>query len=526
LVLWLRHEAKLHSPELGISVWAERAATEDRLKPIVDDLLNETALGFEILNASKEWTVESAGKKADKKDDSTSEPDEPPKIWEAAKAMAEALAEDDSKTRLVALWTDEILDDDFRRSVRTRLREHARRLAKADQSGNPSATGSIAISLATDYAAALKRAGARWAAATMPKGAVEGFLRDQDVRVSRPIPKAKPAPAKSRATKPPPNPPRVERAVDTQKTAAGEAATAPVTDFADAVQAVVARHFRESDVTVAVSKRIGRDLRFSSVQSGVAKAIHTDFSARWLWIISAALFFTGAVLTVFGGAERVSLLAETGRKIWPLVAFSVIVVAGIAAGLAREPGAPMFLAEPFKEFSDFYELDRTAAMRRMNLAAWVTIAALIGACWSAFLFKTRSVEHLETQLQTLRWSLHAATFVLVAGVVHLYALLQWPGSFLGEPAAEAVQAGAKTSAVALGAAFSTLLLLLYVPGAIVLTREAQGRSHGKHKDRIDKMLEDNGFDGSPTQQIGRFIQVFAPLLAAGLGSELFSFFSS
>jgi hypothetical protein len=112
---------------------------------------------------------------------------------------------------------------------------------------------------------------------------------------------------------------------------------------------------------------------------------------------------------------------------------------------------------------------------------------------------------------------------------------------MGESAAEAVQSGARVFSLALGAAFSTLLLLIYIPGSSVLVGEARARQAearasdlqppegeeddepgpgAKRAERIEDMLKEHGFDAAPVQQIVRFAQLFAPLLIAPLGAEI------
>lgn len=94
---------------------------------------------------------------------------------------------------------------------------------------------------------------------------------------------------------------------------------------------------------------------------------------------------------------------------------------------------------------------------------------------------------------------------------------------MSEEAAEGLRSGARVFALALGAAFSTLLLLIYVPGAKVLVEEARARQSSGDEaraTRIETMWKEFGFDASPSQQIIRFAQLFAPLLIAPLGAEI------
>ena len=103
----------------------------------------------------------------------------------------------------------------------------------------------------------------------------------------------------------------------------------------------------------------------------------------------------------------------------------------------------------------------------------------------------------------------------------------------GRSGAALVRNGALTASLAVGAVFTMLLMLIYVPGANVLVREADHRKREAAKrlwragiepdeaddnpiERIDAMLKQHGFDGPETQQFARFAQLFAPLLIAPL----------
>ena len=111
--------------------------------------------------------------------------------------------------------------------------------------------------------------------------------------------------------------------------------------------------------------------------------------------------------------------------------------------------------------------------------------------------------------------------------------LDEPSAFMGEAGAALVRNGALTASLAVGAVFTMLLMLIYVPGANVLVREADHRKREAAKrlwragiepdeaddnpiERIDAMLKQHGFDGPETQQFARFAQLFAPLLIAPL----------
>ena len=78
-----------------------------------------------------------------------------------------------------------------------------------------------------------------------------------------------------------------------------------------------------------------------------------------------------------------------------------------------------------------------------------------------------------------------------------------------------------------GATFSTLLLLIYVPGASVLKSEArarQSKQDTERTERIEEMLKRHGFGPSPMQQVVRFAQLFTPQLIAPLGAEIVGLF--
>jgi hypothetical protein len=84
-----------------------------------------------------------------------------------------------------------------------------------------------------------------------------------------------------------------------------------------------------------------------------------------------------------------------------------------------------------------------------------------------------------------------------------------------------VEGGAQIAALAVGAVLSTLLLLLYVPGAVALREAARARKEaaktlpdeGKEKiAEIDAMITLHGFDTSTTKLVATFAQLLLPLI--------------
>jgi hypothetical protein len=511
VTLWLHDAAGIGTGELGLSVWTASGPTESRVTPVVNAVLHKNAIAGWLANGIDPSRVET--------DDASNAS---PKIWNAALDLAEALSDDDARARLASTWTQEMQTPDRLAKLHELTNAYfvaIRKSPKATQSANKALDGLVEM-----YDSALGTVGAAWVADELPPAAILGMLQANDlaIRVS-PAPAKKNARHGGRGTAPPAKPTTATFVTELQRSAAAYLASRGVRD------------------RVRVSWQ--QDLSFGSAQKPLTTATDRDYAGRWMWTIAAAIFITAAISAVLGAVWRLYTFTHPGERILPLIACLLFVVIGAAAGWMNLRPVPAFLTEPLGQFNDFYKVQVQWTSALLKSVALAAICALLVSSWSSFLFRTKDDNHLSQQLALLRWSFHTATFVLVAGVLHVYAFYQWPSSFLGEDAAMALQSGARVFSLALGAVFSTLLLLIYIPGASVLVGEARARQvearagtpkekggnpagGGTRAEQIEKMLEEHGFDAAPMQQIVRFAQLFAPLLIAPLGAEIVSLLGS
>ena len=473
-VFWLHRVADANSEALGISTWAEKAATEDRVKRTLDATLRQKSLATWL--ATDSAIVDRIGDK---------HKDNPAIAWKALDAAAEALTEDSPRQHLARLWADEL-------SLR---KDAIHALARAGVAAPDEATRATA--LAAEYTATLSSVLDSWLATELAALRIDMLLSDASAKAAS-VPDAESVRA---GAKPEP-----------------------------ALAALVARiHTRakafltSNSVNAEITKAVAEDLDPFQAQSTIASAVHKDFAARAMWIISAALFLTFAVSVTLGAIPRVLKLVESTHP-WSMGALFVVValVAGWTGHRLVSGLGPDFLSRPIRELEVAYGIGLEPTVRLLNVIAFAAIAALFVTAGASFLIPTRDDDHLDTQFATLRWVLHAATLVLVAGVLETYALTHWPTAFMADPAAAMVEGGAQIAALAIGAVLSTLLLLLYVPGALVLREAARGLKEAardleadKKKERIaeiDAIITLHGFDTSTTKLIGTFAQLLLPLI--------------
>jgi hypothetical protein len=479
-VAGFRSVSRPDAVDLGISAWLERPATESRLKPIVDGLLKQSGLGSAMAQAVAPAWLKAA---------------DSPKIWEAMNGAAEVLVDTESKARLTAVWADTLRRDAAYAAGLRELRAYRT---------SPDSKATVIETISQEYARALVAAEASWLASELPAPVIDGLLLKNSLDI---------------------------QAVKATKTQAARTRAERLDEFARGIRTAALNGIQPTTVDAALRRAIGADLDLWSAQEAVVKAIDGDFSARWMWTLTAAIFLTLAVSAIAGSAWRTWQLSAPGARAWPIVCYLVAVSAGLAYGLTMRARLPDFLARPVNSFASLYGIHFDTTMLLINTITATAVTTLFVTAWTSFLITSRddqSDEHLETRLATLRWTFHTATIVLVAAVLHLFAFLQWPSAFLPEASAAVVQSGAKVAALALGAVFSTILLLIYLPASSVLIGEARARKEANASDtdrvaRLDRMLEQNGFSGPQTQQVLRFVQLFAPLLIAPLGEQIVTF---
>ena len=467
-VIWLHGVADVDSPLLGMSTFAEKAATDDRLKRALDTALQQDSLAAALADDAN------VVMRISKKDDNFVN------AWKGLEAIATALTADESKQLLARHWAARLFAD------RKGIDELARIGIDA-----PIADGR-GDALTASYMAALSADAGSWLSAVMPASRVEALLAEGYAR-------------------------------------------------SDVLPALVTRlHERTTHFLIdgaarrQVHRAVSDDLDPLFAQATIAAAVQKDFSARLMWVISAALFLTFAVSAAAGAVPRLLALVEVRhrRGVLALLAVAVAIAAALGQRMLSSVG-PAFLSRPVREIGLAHGIELERAVMLLNVLAAVAIVALLVTAWASFLITTRDSTHLDLQLATLRWVLHTATLVLVCGVFETYALVHWPAAIMADPAAGLVESGAQVASLGIGLALSTVLLLIYVPGAIALTEEARVRQAAAaaaaaaataradsaaaaaadaDKQKIADSLTRNGFDTSATKLVTTFAQLLLPLL--------------
>jgi hypothetical protein len=362
-VIALHRVADAESPALGISTWAEDAATEDRVKRVLDGVLRQKSLATWL--AADSAIVDRIGRK---------DKDTPAVVWKALDAAAEALAEDSPRQHLERLWAEAL-------SLR---KGTIHPLARAGVAAPADATQATALT--AEYAATLSGVLDTWVATELPAARIDMLLSDASaMAVSGPGPET--ATAEDRP----------ERALAA---------------LVARVHARARAFLTSSSVNAEIGKAVAEDLDPLLAQSTIATAVHKDFAARWMWIIAAALFLTFAVsTTLWAMLKVVSLVVRRRTDLWGMGSLFLMAVLGAGwAGKRFISGiGPAFLARPVTELEVAYGISLDVAVTTLNVVASAAIAALLVTAGASFLVPTRDEVHLDMQLATLRWVLHAAT---------------------------------------------------------------------------------------------------------------------
>jgi hypothetical protein len=455
-VLGFRALARVDAPDLGLSVWAERPATEARITSVLATVLDADPVAA--------WLGEHVVTRQMVATDSA-----PPQRWNAIVAIAEAVTSEKARNRLAGRWADRLVtDEDF---VRGSVSCHFAALRSPPPGGVD-----IASLLANHHEQALNTEVRPWLATELSNSKLESILLSNHLHVEA------------------------------------------VSSYAPQLHDAIAGYLPHARVGSELRDGIARDLHHYSAQTAIVRAAERDFSGRWIWAVLAAVFLTAGMSAIAGGWLRIRALGATHAGVLAAL-YCAAVITGALVGWFLSDLGPLYLHQSLQRFSALYNVGLAQARAFLNALALASIAALFVIAWSPFLVATRGDDHLDLQLGTLRWTFHTSTFVLVVSVLQAYALWQWPAAFMADASASLVQNTARMTAIAIGAAFSALLLLIYVPAARVLVEEARARqspAEPQRTERIERMLARHGFDTSVTQQVVRFVQLFAPLLIAPL----------
>jgi hypothetical protein len=231
-------------------------------------------------------------------------------------------------------------------------------------------------------------------------------------------------------------------------------------------------------------------------------AASKDFAARIMWVASATIFSTIALASI-GCALYWSWRIAVPK--WVLGVFIATVAIGGGFFAADQLGftlAPALLYAPFTKYENLYRLHLGQATTSLNALAAAATVALIGAAWSGFTKPPTDAITLRRQFQTLQWSMNLATALLVIGVVEVFAISRWASVFsLTDAGRKASDEAALAAASAVGLVFSTVLLLLYIPGVSGMKSEGHElvTNNKITQAELDAILNETGVNNSGCQ---------------------------
>lgn len=308
----------------------------------------------------------------------------------------------------------------------------------------------------------------------------------------------------------------------------------------DGIWLSVHKRIWETKPAQSIVDSVKRRFETERLDDAFVPAVAKDYTARLLWTVAGVLFVTAALVAISGGIARLRGLPQSRWKsvLWKSVAAVALVSGYFAWAQLPTLGSP-FLSQALRHFNEVYELQLDTLAGAFNGLAVVAVVMLLGSSWASFLTVTQDARHLRLQLEALRWSLNIGTALLVAGVIEVFALSQWPAAFASDAAATSITTAASAAAGAVGVLFSLILLLVYLPGSQELRERAaavieecgrvandpnaspeQKKDAAQTKSFIEASLTATGFDGQTSQQLMRFAQALLPLLVTATLSPL------
>jgi hypothetical protein len=272
------------------------------------------------------------------------------------------------------------------------------------------------------------------------------------------------------------------------------------------IDAVPSRNLVQS-----IARQLADSASFGRLHKDEAASANQNLVGRLLWAITAVLFVATWCAGISIALWQIwTLLRWPRKRIVVAVSVAVAVAAGVFAA-TLDPITPdrfQLLGSMLQMLEGDNGTHMIEASRYFAGMAAAAIVLIVVASWSTMWHD--SSDDLEPQLDGLRLVFNAGAVLLVAGALQVAALYSWPASVFD--AAIDADAGSKLESTALlvagfvGAIFSSVLVLSYLPALSVLRVRAINANH-KAK------LEEKGFEDTWSKGLLRLLQALAPLLA-------------
>ena len=167
-----------------------------------------------------------------------------------------------------------------------------------------------------------------------------------------------------------------------------------------------------------------------------------------------------------------------------------------------------------------------AADSLFDMASYLIFLLLLSAATATLLWPrgaAPTAAFLCRRLKRNRWLLYVGATTLVLRAIEMYTLYRWPGVWLSDEMAAAVDRMAMALSTTHGAFFSAILMALYLPTALI-TRLRIKLLATYAVDGTDQepetWLAKEGLSTSPFQELARVFVTIAPLIAGGSVAKL------
>lgn len=258
-----------------------------------------------------------------------------------------------------------------------------------------------------------------------------------------------------------------------------------------------------------------------------------EYKARILWQCSSLLSICAYFLAIGWSVALLYRCCRTGAKIKKILAMgSLIVTLTLLQIISADADSAMYNAIFNTTYAalglsalispDFHQKVYWVISVINLLAAMTPVFILVAVC-STFSFEVSDASELNffvERVKYLKQGILAGSIILLFGILHMAAWMQWPQTFMEKPEfAKTFLEYVHANSQFWGVSFTLLLISLYIAAMLALKARSL-EVLGDHPALEDegKWLEDNGFTISFQKHASQLGMMLMPTLAGSFGS--------
>ena len=258
-----------------------------------------------------------------------------------------------------------------------------------------------------------------------------------------------------------------------------------------------------------------------------------EYKARILWQCSSLLSVCAYILAIVWSCALLYRCCQSGAEIKKIAGMgSIIVVLTVLQILKSSPSSAMYNAI----FNTTYETLGLSALYDSDfqqkvylvislinlLAAMAPVFILVAVC-STFSFDENEqpvLDFFADRVNYLKQGITAGSIILLFGIIHMAAWMQWPQALMGESAfAKTFLEYVHANSQFWGISFTLLLLSLYITATAALkSRALEVLSDHPGLEDEESWLKDTGFTISFQKHALQLGMMLTPTLAGSFGS--------